>query len=143
MNECKPFAHLDLDVIEYSYCVSCVQVPPFKQTLMDALPYVDYLFGNENEAATFAESEKWETRDIAEIAVKVRRLHLTNSQSLRYVWYIVAAVSIQKPLSHGWLICVSVKFSDSQPRAAVTYVFLCYARLCVFCDCIFHLFPTK
>lgn len=38
---------------------------------MDALPYVDYLFGNENEAATFAESEGWETRDISQIALKV------------------------------------------------------------------------
>jgi sugar/nucleoside kinase (ribokinase family) len=38
---------------------------------MDALPFVDFLFGNENEAATFAESEGWETRDIAEIALKV------------------------------------------------------------------------
>jgi sugar/nucleoside kinase (ribokinase family) len=46
-------------------------VPPFKQTLMNALPYVDFLFGNENEASEFAKSEKWETTDIAEIALKV------------------------------------------------------------------------
>lgn len=39
---------------------------------MDALPYVDFLFGNENEAATFAESENWGTTDIAEIALRVR-----------------------------------------------------------------------
>jgi adenosine kinase len=24
-----------------------VQVPPFKKVLMDTLPYIDYLFGNE------------------------------------------------------------------------------------------------
>lgn len=52
--------------------VLCVQVPPFKKTLMNALPYVDFLFGNENEAATFAESENWGTSDIAEIALRVR-----------------------------------------------------------------------
>jgi adenosine kinase len=54
-------------------------VPPFKKTLMDALPFVDFLFGNENEAATFAESEDWETRDIAEIALKV-----TNEEQLLF-----------------------------------------------------------
>jgi sugar/nucleoside kinase (ribokinase family) len=48
-----------------------VQVPPFKKTLMDALPYVDFLFGNENEAATFADTENWGTSDIAEIALRV------------------------------------------------------------------------
>ena len=31
-----------------------MQVPPFKKVLLDALPYVDYLFGNETEAVTFA-----------------------------------------------------------------------------------------
>jgi len=39
---------------------------------MEALPYVDFLFGNENEATTFAESENWDTKDIAEIALRVR-----------------------------------------------------------------------
>ena len=46
-------------------------VPPFKATLLSALPYVDFLFGNETEAATFAETEGWETKDVAEIAKKV------------------------------------------------------------------------
>lgn len=49
-------------------------VPPFKQALTDLLPYVDYLFGNETEAAAFAESEKWETRAVAEIAMKIAAL---------------------------------------------------------------------
>lgn len=48
-----------------------MQVPPFKAVLTQALPYVDFLFGNEHEAATFAESEGWETRDISEIALRV------------------------------------------------------------------------
>jgi adenosine kinase len=38
---------------------------------MDALPYVDFLFGNENEAETFAESEKWDTKDLGEVALWV------------------------------------------------------------------------
>lgn len=51
-------------------CVT--QVPPFKKVLMEALPYVDFLFGNETEAATFAESEGWDTREAGEIALRVR-----------------------------------------------------------------------
>jgi adenosine kinase len=46
-------------------------VPPFKKTLMDAMPYIDFLFGNETEAAAFAASEGWETQDVQEIALKV------------------------------------------------------------------------
>ncbi len=38
---------------------------------MKALPYVDFLFGNENEARTFAKSEGWKTEDVSEIALKV------------------------------------------------------------------------
>ena len=49
-----------------------MQVPPFKKVLMDTMPYIDYLFGNETEAATFAETEGWETRDLSEIALKMR-----------------------------------------------------------------------
>lgn len=48
-----------------------MEVPPFKATLMEVLPNVDFLFGNENEARTFAKTEGWETEDVAEIAAKV------------------------------------------------------------------------
>lgn len=48
-----------------------MQVPPFKKTLMEAMPYIDFLFGNETEACAFAESEGWTTTDVAEIALKV------------------------------------------------------------------------
>jgi sugar/nucleoside kinase (ribokinase family) len=65
-------------------------VPPFKKTLMDALPYVDFLFGNENEAATFAESEGWETKDIAEIALRVR-----------------LGVIVLRLASQSWTVCLS------------------------------------
>lgn len=46
-------------------------MPPFKKTLLDAMPYVDFLFGNETEARAFAKSEGWATEDVAEIALKV------------------------------------------------------------------------
>ena len=48
-----------------------MQVPPFKKTLMEALPCVDYLFGNETEAQTFAETEGWPTDSIPDIALRV------------------------------------------------------------------------
>merc|ERR1719238_2240640 len=51
-----------------------MQVPPFKACLMATLPYVDYLFGNETEALTFAESESWTEKSIPEIAKKIAAL---------------------------------------------------------------------
>lgn len=50
--------------------ICLTQVPPFKKTLLDAMPYVDFLFGNETEARAFAQTEGWETEDVAEIALK-------------------------------------------------------------------------
>lgn len=78
-------------------CVS-LQVPPFKKTLMDALPYVDYLFGNENEAATFAESEGWETRDISQVALKV----CMAAAALHNVTY----TSMQQVAVHNGIMCM-------------------------------------
>ncbi len=48
-----------------------MQVPPFKKVLLEALPYVDFLFGNETEAAAFAESEGWDAKDLDQVALKV------------------------------------------------------------------------
>eukprot|EP00882_Tetradesmus_deserticola_P026973 GHRQ01029798.1.p1 GENE.GHRQ01029798.1~~GHRQ01029798.1.p1 ORF type:complete len:237 (+),score=106.81 GHRQ01029798.1:212-922(+) len=72
------------------YCMNLsapfiMQVPPFKKALMDALPYVDYLFGNENEAAEFAKSEGWKTTDIAEIALQISRMPKQNGSRGRTV----------------------------------------------------------
>merc|ERR1719198_2748123 len=58
-----------------------MQVPPFKKCLMDTLPYVDYLFGNETEAVTFAESESWTEKSIPEIAKKIAALPKKNGKS--------------------------------------------------------------
>jgi adenosine kinase len=58
-----------------------MQVPPFKACLMETLPYVDYLFGNETEALTFAESESWTEKSIPEIAKKIAALPKKNGKS--------------------------------------------------------------
>lgn len=49
-----------------------MQVPPFKKSFTEVMPYVDFIFGNEDEAAVFAESEGWTTKNITEIAGKVQ-----------------------------------------------------------------------
>lgn len=67
-----------------------MQVPPFKKTLMDAMPYVDFLFGNETEARAFAESEGWTTTDVAGIALKVGTLF---SSVCRWYWLFEAAAA--------------------------------------------------
>jgi adenosine kinase len=51
-----------------------MEVPPFKSAMMECMPYVDVLFGNESEAATFATTEGWETTDVKEIACKASML---------------------------------------------------------------------
>ena len=61
------------------------EVPPFKKTIGDLLPYVDFLFGNENEARAFAKSEGWETEDIEEIAMRVSKFPKENGSRGRVV----------------------------------------------------------
>ena len=62
-----------------------MQVPPFKAAMMEVLPYVDILFGNESEAVTFAESEGWETKDVAEIAMKISKMPKASGHRARTV----------------------------------------------------------
>merc|ERR1711912_31189 len=58
------------------YCLNLsapflMQVPPFKAFIVEILPLVDYLFCNETEAATYAETEGWETKDVSFIATRL------------------------------------------------------------------------
>ncbi|XP_068080622.1 adenosine kinase b isoform X1 [Danio rerio] len=57
----------------------------FKEPLMKVLPYVDIIFGNETEAATFAKEQGFETEDIAEIAHRVQNLPKVNKNRQRIV----------------------------------------------------------
>nr|ABK95037.1 unknown [Populus trichocarpa] len=43
----------------------------FKDVQENALPYMDYVFGNETEARTFAKVHGWETENVEEIALKI------------------------------------------------------------------------
>jgi len=58
------------------YCINLsapflMQVPPFKAVFVEAIPHADYLFGNETEARTWAETEGWETTDVSFIATRL------------------------------------------------------------------------
>ncbi|KAK2873482.1 hypothetical protein FQN49_002338 [Arthroderma sp. PD_2] len=57
----------------------------FKDQLASVLPYTDYIVGNESEALSFAESQKWDTTDIAEIAQKMAKLPKANTKRARTV----------------------------------------------------------
>ncbi|KAI3365205.1 hypothetical protein L3Q82_010300, partial [Scortum barcoo] len=57
----------------------------FKEPLMKVMPYVDILFGNETEAATFAKELGFETDDIAEIARRTQNLPKDNAKRQRVV----------------------------------------------------------
>ncbi|XP_076008403.1 adenosine kinase b isoform X2 [Genypterus blacodes] len=57
----------------------------FKEALMKVMPYVDILFGNETEAATFAKQLGFETDDIAEITKMTQSLHKENTKRQRIV----------------------------------------------------------
>lgn len=46
----------------------------FRDAQEKAFPYVDYIFGNETEARTFAKVRGWETENVEEIALKISQL---------------------------------------------------------------------
>merc|ERR1719223_844949 len=66
------------------YCLNLsapflMQVPPFKAFILEILPMVDFLFCNETEAATFAETEGWETTDLSFIATRLSLVPMAKS----------------------------------------------------------------
>jgi len=61
------------------YCLNLsapflMEVPPFKAVLDKTMPYVDFLFGNETEAATYAKVAGWSETDVPSIAKKLAAL---------------------------------------------------------------------
>merc|ERR1712187_208884 len=58
------------------YCLNLsapflMQVPPFKAVLDELIPFTDFLFCNETEAATWAEVNGWDTTDVEFIATRL------------------------------------------------------------------------
>merc|ERR1711990_570495 len=62
-----------------------MQVPPFKDALFAALPYIDILFGNETEFAEFAKAKEYGTEDLKEVAIKAAGEPKVNTGRARIV----------------------------------------------------------
>lgn len=63
----------------------------FKEQMQKALPYVDILFGNEDEARSFAKEFGLNTQDVAQIAQKVAALPKKNTKRSRMVIFTQGA----------------------------------------------------
>ncbi|KAL1464484.1 hypothetical protein WDU94_004126, partial [Cyamophila willieti] len=57
----------------------------FNKQQMQLMPYVDILFGNETEAASFAKQQNFQTEDLHEIALKISNLPKQNANRERIV----------------------------------------------------------
>lgn len=57
----------------------------YKEPLLQVLPYVDVLFGNEQEAETFAQEQNFGTKDMKEIGIKISQLPKQNEKRSRVV----------------------------------------------------------
>merc|ERR1719163_2508277 len=67
------------------YCLNLsapflMMVPPFKALFVELMPNVDFLFGNETEAQTWADSEGWDTKDVSFIATRLSLIPSTKSR---------------------------------------------------------------
>jgi adenosine kinase len=85
------------------YCMNLsapflMQVPPFKAVFVKTMPMVDFLFGNETEARTWAETEGWETTDVSFIATRLSLIPSAKGKS-RYVVFTQGADSTV--VAHG------------------------------------------
>lgn len=57
----------------------------FKEQLLSVIPYIDILFGNENEAEAFSKAKEYDTKDMKAIALKVAALPKVNKSRQRVV----------------------------------------------------------
>jgi adenosine kinase len=58
----------------------------FTDRLGKTLPYVDLLFGNEQEVEAYAQAHKWDTKDVVEIA---KRLSVIEKVSIELTLKII------------------------------------------------------
>jgi adenosine kinase len=63
----------------------------FHEQLMSIIPYADFIFANESEAAEFAKKMGWETSDLTEVAAKVAALPKHNGSRGRVVVFTQGA----------------------------------------------------
>jgi len=86
-----------------TYCMNLsapflMQVPPFKAVFVKTIPLVDFLFGNETEARTWAETEGWESTDVAFIAT---RLSLIPSEKGKKPYVVITQGADSTLIAHN------------------------------------------
>merc|ERR1711988_2031884 len=72
---------------EAIYCMNLsapflMMVPPFKAVFVELMSQADFLFGNETEAQTWADSEGWDTKDVEFIAMRLSLIPSTKKEKL-------------------------------------------------------------
>merc|ERR1719434_341784 len=83
----------------------------FKDPMLAALPFVDVLFGNETEAATFSKENDFGTEDIKEIAKKLAAWPKENKERSRLVIFTQGDLPV--------VVCKEGKVSEySVPKLA-------------------------
>jgi len=83
----------------------------FKEPMLAALPFVDVLFGNETEAATFSKENDFGTEDIKEIAKKLAAWPKENKERSRLVIFTQGDLPV--------VVCKEGKVSEySVPKLA-------------------------
>lgn len=91
----------------------------FKDQLMAAFPYMDFVFGNEDEARAFAKAMGWDTEDVTEIAKLAAKLDKVNKQRPRTVVFtqgadpVVVVVGDEEPRHFKVKVLPSEKIVDS------------------------------
>ncbi|KAF2295718.1 hypothetical protein GH714_033714 [Hevea brasiliensis] len=73
----------------------------FKDAQDKVLPYMDYVFGNETEARTFAKVHGWETDNVEAIAIKISQWHKASGDA--FVGGFLSQLVQEKPIED----CVS------------------------------------
>lgn len=73
----------------------------FRKPMLETLPYVDFLFGNEAEAVAFAEANDIETRDIEEIAQKLANWERASETKVRTVIITHGSEPTVVAVTHG------------------------------------------
>merc|ERR1719156_4346 len=89
-----------------TYCMNLsapflMQVPPFKAVFVKTIPLVDFLFGNETEALTWAETEGWDTKDVGFIAT---RLSLIPSDKGKKRYVVITQGADSTLVAHNGLV---------------------------------------
>ena len=95
---------------------------------MEAMPFIDFLFGNETEAAAFAASEGWSEKDLPTIAQKIAAFPKASGRRCRTV--VITHGSKPTVIAHNSqarheCITMTVAMNASGARETVPDILVC------------------